>query len=287
MAVRIDRPIEEVSDVPVMENPLDIVTTEQVGDVVDEAILQKAMDCEQAILRLKRLTVINFVEMGRYLKTIRDNTYYKALGYDDFANWLGSPEIDFSRRTAYYYIGIVEKLLDSGLYSLEEIEDKSLYKLAAIAGHATKEDRLDDLFVLSREDFDIELANKINGRKGLPLGTPPEKSTAEAPETESVEAGKTDSVQGTAKIKAGQVADEDYKDAETIDYEEVKSKEADTGEDEDIIFRIEDFGLKGRFKLVPVSGELSADFIDFPDVKISGTMYVKQTKDGKEFILEL
>ncbi|RQW00244.1 MAG: hypothetical protein EH225_10550 [Calditrichaeota bacterium] len=286
MVVRIERPIEEVADVPVMDNPLDMVTSEQAGDVLDEETLQKAMDCEQAIIRLKRQTVLNFVEMGRYLKMVRENSYYKALGYDDFTNWLNSPEIDFSRGTAYRYIEVVEKLLDSGIYTLEEIEDKSLYKLAAIAGHATKEDRFDDILHLTREDFETELISRVNARKGLPPGTvqvPEEDPEAMVNET-------TDGVQGTAKGKPGQIADKNYQEAETVDYEEVDSGEAEAEEDEEVeevVFRIEDFGLKGRFKLVPVSGDISADYIDFPDVKISGNMYVKQTADGKEFILEL
>ena len=97
MAVKIARPIDEVVDVPVMDDPLDVVSTEQAGDVVSEEVLQRAMDCEQVVLRIKRQTVINFVEMGRTLKEIRDKSYYKLLGYDDFEQWCESTEIDFTR----------------------------------------------------------------------------------------------------------------------------------------------------------------------------------------------
>ena len=275
MAVKIARPIDEVVDVPVMDNPLDVVSTEQAGDMVSEEVLQQAMNCEQTVLRIKRQTVISFVEMGKVLKEIRDNSYYKLLGYNDFEEWCESPEIDFSRTTAWRYITLVEKIIESGLYTLEEIEDKSLYKLVAIASHATPEDRLDRLLDLSTNDFKVELARVVESKKSLP--DPKAKQIATPNEVQ--DPFKVNVESGPASNPFGQGVT-----VEDVDYEEVSS---DKEEDEKLEpLSIDDFGLKGLFRLVPVKERPSDEFIDFPDVKIKGTVFVKQAADGKTFMVE-
>jgi len=279
MAVKIARPFDDVADVPIMENPLDVVSAEEAGDVVSEQELQRAISCEQAVLRLKRQTVLNFVEMGRYLKEIRDKSYYKLLGYTDFETWCESPEIDFSRSTVYRYIALVEKLVDTGIYKLEELEDKSLYKLVAIAPYVTSENRLEHLLGLSTNDFKVELAKFVEEQKGLVrlpgMGT--KSSKAIPPATKSTVSGGSHSPK-TQAIDQNMVED--------ADFEEVKSESVD--EEETVPpFDINEFGLKGLFRLVPVKLKPSEEYIDFPDVKIKGTIFVKQTADGKEFLLEL
>jgi hypothetical protein len=278
MVVKIARPIEEVVDIPVMDNPLDMVNTEQAGDMVSEEELQRAMNCEQVVLRIKRQTVIHFVEMGRVLKEIRDHSYYKLLGYDDFQEWCESPEIDFSRRTVYRYITLVEKLIDTGLYTVQEIEAKSIYKLAAIANHATPEDRLDHLLGLSTNDFKVELARVVEERKGHPAPKSGKVTSGADPFKEPL---KVDLQTGPVPASMG-APDENVEEA---DWEKVgpEAEEEETVEP----FNMDDFGLKGLFRLVPVRTRPSEEYVDFPEVKMKATVFVKQTADGKEFLLEL
>jgi hypothetical protein len=60
---------------------------------------------------------------------IRDNRWFKILGYNTFEQWVESPDIDIDRSSAYRYIRLYEVYVESGAFELSEIQDKSVSKL--------------------------------------------------------------------------------------------------------------------------------------------------------------
>jgi hypothetical protein len=64
----------------------------------------------------------NFYEIGKRLKIIRDEKLYEARGYTSFTTYCEC-ELDYSRRTAYRFIGIVEN------FTPQMVEGKSLRAL--------------------------------------------------------------------------------------------------------------------------------------------------------------
>ena len=54
------------------------------------------------------MVAANLIKLGKLFKTCRDGRYYRALGYNTFASFLRSPEINFNYKTAYSFIKIYE-----------------------------------------------------------------------------------------------------------------------------------------------------------------------------------
>jgi len=71
-----------------------------------------AFEIHQNILALKQQMGVAFLELGRFLKQIRDEGYYQVLGYDTFTSYVINSELGFSRRTAYNYIELFEWYID-------------------------------------------------------------------------------------------------------------------------------------------------------------------------------
>jgi hypothetical protein len=67
-----------------------------------------AFELHKEIIELKNKMGFAFVELGRMLKTVRDEGYYQVLGYDSFQSYVINSELGFKRRTAYYYIEIYD-----------------------------------------------------------------------------------------------------------------------------------------------------------------------------------
>ena len=65
-------------------HPLDHVSTEQVGDVMSKKESEAAFREERKLQKDKSMIVALFLSMGQSLKKIRDNRWFKALGYDGF-----------------------------------------------------------------------------------------------------------------------------------------------------------------------------------------------------------
>jgi len=69
----------------------------------------------------------SFIKLGRLFKTCRDRRYYRTFGYNTFAAFLRSPEINFNYKTVYSFIHI---------YELFILKLKINPELLALIGHA-------------------------------------------------------------------------------------------------------------------------------------------------------
>lgn len=67
-----------------------------------------AQELESHILTIKTNVSQNTWDLAKTLKEVRDNEYFKELGYNDFPTWLSSPEIDLSYRWAMAFIDMHE-----------------------------------------------------------------------------------------------------------------------------------------------------------------------------------
>ena len=79
------------------------MTTQQQGDLAFNYFTElKELVTEQGKL---------FLDIGRVLKTVRDNKLYKHLDIDTFNAFIAQPEIGLSRSLVYGYITIYETYL--------------------------------------------------------------------------------------------------------------------------------------------------------------------------------
>ena len=90
---------------------------------------KKAFKTHKVLLAIKRTVGIAFVEMGKLLKVIRDESYFEVLGYDSFQSYVINSELGFKRRTAYYYIEIYEWFVERLGYKSEKLADIGYDKL--------------------------------------------------------------------------------------------------------------------------------------------------------------
>lgn len=171
--VEVKKSVEKVGAV----HPLDIVSTEQVGDVVSKTEITKAFDEEQSLLKAKRKSVDITFEIAARLKRIRDNRWYKILGHNDFQEWVESPEIDIDRATAYRYIKLYEAYIVSGAFTIEELEDRSTSKMEILLPYVdvqsddwrNRKVKLLGLMELSRADLVEHLNRELSdNRYALP-----------------------------------------------------------------------------------------------------------------------
>jgi len=172
-------------------HPLDNVSYEQVGDLVSREEINRALQ-EEAALKENKVQFVNLAfEMAQHLKEIRDNRWYKLLGFDTFDSWVESPEIDIDRSTAYRYMKLLEVFVLSGAFKLEEVSDKSLSKLELLIPHIDMESsdwpkrkrKLLGYLDLTRKDLVITLngngseKSDVNARAGFAVEQP--KSAAQ------------------------------------------------------------------------------------------------------------
>jgi hypothetical protein len=133
----------------------------------------------ERVLVLKQEIGRSFWEMGKVLKTIRDEELYKAGDYDTFEAYLGSPEVSIDRSTAYDWIGIFEDFsaLNVGLSDIQDIEWSKLRKLRPVVrAHPEQlQEWLTKARTLSRSDLAKELGvsrarAKPTAREAVPRG---------------------------------------------------------------------------------------------------------------------
>ena len=104
-----------------------------------------------------------FLEIGRLLKTFKDNQFFTFMGHDTFASFVADTEIGLQPSTARAYIYIYEIYIQKYGYPKSEIAQVPWYKLRMIApslkGAGKK--RADELLTkaksLSANDLRIEL----------------------------------------------------------------------------------------------------------------------------------
>lgn len=79
---------------------------------VDLPLEEKAFATWKALLSAKRSHDGLFLVIGKLLKDVRDDKLYEKLDYDNFSQFLASPELGFSREKAYMYIKTYEYYIE-------------------------------------------------------------------------------------------------------------------------------------------------------------------------------
>ena len=129
-----------------------------------------AFDVYQKLLEAKRVHQLSFLVIGRLLKIIRDERLYEQLDYLSFKEFISSPEISYSKETAYMYIRVYEFYIEDMKLDESQIIDIPPYKLLSmipvLREKNTKDEAIEEfnqLTSLGHKDFRI----RINQAKGL------------------------------------------------------------------------------------------------------------------------
>lgn len=128
-----------------------------------------AWQAHQELKEVRKYATVLFLEQGRLLTLIQSKKHYEMLGFDTFTEYLGSPELSISERSAYRSMGAyrlkIELHLDEG-----KMIDAGISKLEMIRPHAdenNKDELLNMAATLSRSDLDIRLHQMFDG-DGIP-----------------------------------------------------------------------------------------------------------------------
>lgn len=92
----------------------------------------KALELHNKILVSAQLAQNSLWDMCAGLKEMRDGKLYKELGYQNFEDYCGT-EFNMSRRNAYYYISIIEKMKLENVNSSSHFGIKKLYLLSTLS----------------------------------------------------------------------------------------------------------------------------------------------------------
>ena len=147
--------------------------------IEQSAIAERNLD---DILHAKYNVVANYLVLGLLFKENRDNGLFKLLGHDSFEDFLGTPEVGFSRSKAYQLIHIRELYKDK-----LGVDDKMLLeignaKLALIAPvvESDKDGWLGKARELSKSDLRVSIA-EAGGKFLSPPTSPPRPSSLSLP----------------------------------------------------------------------------------------------------------
>lgn len=96
----------------------------------------------------------NFFVMGAILTEIKDNEYWKTMGYETFRSYIADPEIGIKQSSAYHAMKLVNT------FTLEETQGVDYSKLITIVPYLEDSNRdklLEMARTLSRSDLQKEL----------------------------------------------------------------------------------------------------------------------------------
>jgi len=92
-----------------------------------------AHSLHRQLLLLKNQLGNTMFAIAEILKNIKDNQLWLPLGYENFSEYVRSPEIGFNSRTAYYYIQIYEVFVKRLKMNPEQLEGYSYDRLRKLA----------------------------------------------------------------------------------------------------------------------------------------------------------
>lgn len=117
---------------------------------------------EERVRSLKFEVGRSFLDLGKTLKEIRDNDYYKELGYESILEWLSSPEISLSATWCWNLIAIYELFIVEHKLSPENVLSVDYSKLTEIAPVIKREpDKLEEWLDKARVLRRIDLRREI------------------------------------------------------------------------------------------------------------------------------
>ncbi len=130
------------------------------------------------ILDLKRGMGLSVSELARLLKENWEGGYWKILGCDSFAEFLGDPEIGLSQQYAYQLIKLYKQYISEGVMDSARFARIGPRKLQLIAGvFGGDREWLDKAEHLSVSDLKLELGggeHKMSSLVNPPLATAPD-----------------------------------------------------------------------------------------------------------------
>ena len=143
----------------------------------------KAEENKEQIIQAKLNVAANYLILAHLLKENRDGSLYKLLHCDSFDEFLGMPEIGFSRSKAYSLIQIWELYKDKLHIDDHDLLDAGNSKLLMIAPYVEKDrEWLNKARLLSKSDLRLEI-NGVSGIKSLsPPKSPAPPSSRMTPE---------------------------------------------------------------------------------------------------------
>ena len=124
-----------------------------------------AWQAHQELKEVRKYATVLFLEQGRLLTVIQSEKHYEMLGYETFTEYLGSPELSISERSAYRSMLAYRLKIEMGLDEGKMI-DAGISKLQMIAPHLEKDNKYELLNMattLSRGDLRIRLGQMFNG----------------------------------------------------------------------------------------------------------------------------
>jgi len=131
-----------------------------------------ATDLHNQLIQYKKTMGFVLFGIAEILKKIRDNEYYKYLGYDTFTDYVQNPDVGFNPRTAYYYIEIYETFILEKGYTPESLIDYSYDKLRKLLPIVRNEENkteevMDKALALKWSDFekDYKEVKENNGHE--------------------------------------------------------------------------------------------------------------------------
>jgi hypothetical protein len=146
------------------------MTAEETSLMVQSA---KAEENKEQIIQAKLNVAANYLVLAHLLKENRDGSLFKLLHCDSFDEFLGMPEIGFSRSKAYSLIQIWELYKDKMGIDDHTLLDVGNSKLLMIAPLVEKDKEwLSKAKALSKSDLRLEI-NGVSGRESI---SPPSKS---------------------------------------------------------------------------------------------------------------
>jgi len=100
---------------------------------------ETAFELHQKILELKEQMGVRFLTMGKLLKELKDNEYFKVLGYETFTSYVINSEIGFKRSTAFGYIELYKWFIERLGFSVQRIGHLSLNEMNRVLSILKKE----------------------------------------------------------------------------------------------------------------------------------------------------
>jgi tRNA1(Val) A37 N6-methylase TrmN6 len=143
---------------------------EETSLVITPETQQAALAMEEQVKSLKHGIQGRYLELGRLLKEMRDNQYYKVLGFNTESEWLSSPDISIARSWASSAITVYDLYVVKLGKTPEELQGIDYTKLASIAPTVKKhpedaQEWIDKASLLRRIDLQSELkVKKISDR---------------------------------------------------------------------------------------------------------------------------
>lgn len=133
--------------------------------------VNEAFEIHQDLIKLGNAVGQAFILIGERLKQIKENNLFKQLGeggYETFDSYLASPELQISRRQAYYLLGIYNTYIKKLGFSIEEMKGakwSALKETLSVVNEQNKDYWLTQSKVNTVSGIKIEIKKESKGIK--------------------------------------------------------------------------------------------------------------------------